>query len=89
MGKVVGYYCDIEGCGESVKPEAVREYDVVFETEQNEGRSTEPYFSADELYLCDEHTKEVLRLTPIKVTGAMGFNKYRIMNNQPKKGSQL
>ena len=84
MGKVVAYYCDIAGCGTPVEPEDVREYEVVFETEQNEGRSTEPYFQPAELYLCDKHREAYMQIQPIRATGAMGFNKYRFITPKRK-----
>lgn len=88
MGRVVSYYCDIDGCDTPVEPKDVREYEVVFDTEQNEGRSTEPYFQPAELYLCDKHREAYMAIQPIRASGAMGFNKYKFTAKQTKGTSE-
>lgn len=50
---------------------------VIFTTEQNEGRSSEPYLETKDLHLCSNCMNEVLKGKAIYGTGAMGFNKYQ------------
>lgn len=49
---------------------------VIFTTEQDEGRATKPYFSFGELDLCKKCLEEALTGKYIHAEGAMGFNKY-------------
>lgn len=68
--------CDVEGCGkEGAKP---RKLDVVFVTEQTEGRSTKPHIVASVLDVCDdciEHAISTRQL--LTASGAQGHNTYR------------
>jgi hypothetical protein len=49
---------------------------VIFETEQQEGRSTKSYFRDEILDLCNECKEKNLRGNYIFASGAMGYNKY-------------
>lgn len=71
--KVTTYICDI--CGKNAKRLTQVNYPVVFYTEQNEGKPTDPYISQEKLELCSECVDKVTRIT---ACGAMGYNKYRI-----------
>jgi len=69
--------CDIENskhCGTA----RTYEVDVVFSTEQNEGRTTSPYIDRVEIELCEACRNKMLteRIMP-KAYGAMGFNHYK------------
>lgn len=49
---------------------------VIFTTEQDEGRSSKPYFSFGEMDLCKNCLAEALTGKYIHAKGAMGFNEY-------------
>lgn len=70
--------CDVDGCGggDGVK---YLKMQVVFETETNEGRAVDPYFSNVEIDLCKNCVKRLIEERKyLSVVGAMGFNKYYI-----------
>ncbi len=61
---------------------------VIFETEQNEGRTTEPYFSNIGLDLCKSCYQSIIdERQYISATGAMGQNNYFIkdLDNNKKR----
>ena len=71
------YMCDI--CGEEAG--APRKGDdtprqVIFTTEQNEGRATKPYFDYVKIDWCEQCRMKALGGCAIFATGAMGYNKY-------------
>ncbi len=49
---------------------------VIFTTEQNEGRTTEHYLSFEQLDICERCYSRVLAGESLFAYGAMGFNKY-------------
>jgi hypothetical protein len=49
---------------------------VIFTTEQTEGRSTSPYLGEEEIDLCEDCYKHLLSGNYIYAAGAMGYNKY-------------
>lgn len=73
--------CDVcgremwSGCPKSKDRPIARNVLVWFDTEQTEGRSTEPYLSSESVFLCDECAEKGIR---IHGSGAMGCNEYRI-----------
>lgn len=48
---------------------------VWFDTEQNEGRPTEPYLDTVKIDLCPECAERAIR---IRASGCMGINEYRM-----------
>lgn len=78
--KVTEIKCDINGCGNNVEDENVdKEMDVIFTTEQTEGRSREPYLSRVDIDICGSCLDTILSGgIYIKAAGAMGHNKYTI-----------
>lgn len=48
---------------------------VWFDTEQNEGRPTEPYLETVKIDLCPECAERAIR---IRANGCMGINEYRM-----------
>lgn len=50
---------------------------VVFLTEQNEGRSSKPYFDNAKIDVCPECYKRLLEEYPITGYGAQGYNTYK------------
>ena len=65
--------CDL--CGRRRDCIIIR-YPVVFETDQTEGKSCEPYVSYTELDVCPECRRRVLM---VRATVAMGCNEYRVV----------
>lgn len=50
---------------------------VVFTTEQNEGRSTEPYFDTVVIDICEPCRTKLIEGKMLFASGAMGYNDYR------------
>jgi len=67
------YSCDVCKKETEVKKERIQ---VIFTTEQDEGRSTEPYLSDQNIDICKDCKKTVLEGKYIYASGAMGFNEY-------------
>ena len=52
---------------------------VIFLTETNEGRTTDPYFSQVEIDICNKCKEFMLKNRRyITAVGAMGYNKYSL-----------
>ena len=76
---VTKIHCDIDDCKvelhenrESIKMQ------TIFTTEQTEGRSTEPYFSFNNLDLCDKCLKLIKSGKYVFAHGAQGHNTFYI-----------
>jgi hypothetical protein len=80
MAKVELYICDINKCDNEVKPKkAGIPMQVIFTTEQNEGRPVKPYFHMTDLDICDSCLSKILhKESYITARGAMGNNCYEI-----------
>lgn len=68
--------CDVK---EQVHSGEVKSFDmqVVFVTEQNEGRATTPYFSNVKIDLCANCLKRLIESRKVlTAVGAMGYNDY-------------
>lgn len=67
--------CDIKDCGLStnILNENIQ---VIFTTEQTEGRSIPHYLSMHKIDLCSDCKKHLLSGHPIFGQGAMGYNTY-------------
>jgi hypothetical protein len=70
------YKCDVcnRECGARGSMEPKRQ--VIFTTEQDEGRSVDPYLELVEIDICPECKKRVLRGEAIYAQGCMGYNRY-------------
>lgn len=72
------YTCDISNCGNDPAYKD-KELDVIFTTEQTEGRSCPPYISRQKLDICDTCMSKLLKSGKyIQATGAQGYNTYTI-----------
>lgn len=73
MSKIELVNCDIcgNGCGEMTQ-----KTQVIFTTEQTEGRSCNPYLQLVDIDLCDECKEHLLKGNYIFAEGAQGYNKY-------------
>lgn len=69
------YFCDI--CGKEAKDIKHLNYPVIFQTEQTEGRSVEPYIYNTNIDVCPNCCKKILKLS---ATGAQGYNSYSIID---------
>lgn len=70
------YTCDIKDCGEPAthKQKAIQ---VIFLSDQTEGRSCAPYLSDQKIDLCEKHMTKLLEKEKyITATGAQGYNTY-------------
>jgi hypothetical protein len=73
------YTCDIckeiIPCGAKydIKPRIIQ---VVFTTEQNEGRSVKPYLSGQSMHICTECENKLITRYPLIGCGAQGYNEY-------------
>ena len=55
---------------------------VIFETEQTEGRTTKPYLSEEKIDICQKCLDKVLDGNYLHATGAMGHNNYYFKKNE-------
>jgi hypothetical protein len=79
--KTETFSCDIKDC----KNKAVKiglTLDVIFHTEQTEGRGTAPHISRVTIDLCQQCYDNVVKGNYIHGAGAMGYNKYWFNNPQ-------
>jgi hypothetical protein len=66
--------CDV--CGALNAKEGIK-LQVIFHTEQTEGRGCEPYLSTETIDLCDDCHAKVLQGNYLHGTGVMGYNNYK------------
>jgi len=71
--KTIQLSCDT--CKDIANFEAV-EIQVIFMTEQNEGRATKPYLCIQKLDLCGYCQDKILKGNYVFSEGAMGYNRY-------------
>ena len=75
--KTTIYTCDIKDCNNPVKKENIsKSLQILFVTEQTEGRGCSPYLVNVKLDICESCLGRILSGTPLYGAGAMGFNKY-------------
>jgi len=72
--KIEIHKCDI--CNEERKIKQ-KTMTVIFLTEQDEGRSVDPYLENVSIELCNDCEKKILEGNILYATGAMGYNNYR------------
>ena len=76
--KIETHICDILTCNESASYVS-HDIQVVFTTEQTEGRTTKPYLYMAKLDLCQDHFNDIIdKKRMIQASGAQGHNKYWI-----------
>lgn len=81
MAKKVEYICDIKGC-EKVANNTDKKMQVIFHTEQTEGRPTAPHFSTVTMDICEGHFSKALSGKYIHAKGAQGHNRYYFQSNK-------
>ena len=69
--------CDL--CTNEMNEQKTIKYPVIFTTDQTEGKTCEPYISMQELDICVDCQKKVLKITGY---GAMGNNLYKILESE-------
>lgn len=74
--KIEIHKCDV--CKKEGKVKET-EMSVIFLTEQNEGRDTEPYLSKQKPELCEDCLKRVLGGEVLYGWGAMGYNHFHFI----------
>jgi len=80
MATMIITKCDIDKCKNinNVKNEKIQ---VIFQTEQTEGRNCKPYLSIVSIDLCSSCKEKVLNGNAIMAYGAQGFNSFIFKKN--------
>ena len=74
--KKTEHFCDIKDCGRGAVC-IQGNIQVLFTTDQTEGRAVPPYLSDEKIDLCADHmTKLLSEGKYIHARGAMGYNEY-------------
>jgi len=74
---ITEYKCDIKNCKKNVSEERKQKsFQVIFITNQSDGRHADPYFDVLKLDICNECLKVALSGGAIYAAGAMGHNSY-------------
>jgi hypothetical protein len=69
------YTCDIEGCGKEAENKGT-DLQVIFLTEQNEGRMCEPHLYDVRIDICNDCMKKITSGNYVFAHGAQGANTY-------------
>lgn len=70
------YFCDIYGCKNECHKDYVK-MQVIFTTEQTEGRPSNRYFAEANIHICNDHRIQLLEEGKyILANGAQGYNNY-------------
>lgn len=72
------YYCDV--CNTNAKIENIK-LQVIFTTEQDEGRSVTPYLTLKDIDICDKCLAYLMKGNYLFAAGAMGHNTYNFRRN--------
>jgi len=75
--KTEKWTCDIKGCKNEASLKS-KNIQVIFVTEQNEGRSCTLYLSNEKIDICTGCLNHILRGNYIRAFGAQGYNEYRL-----------
>jgi hypothetical protein len=73
--RIEEYICDIKNCQNKAEHKQ-KPIQVIFTTEQTEGRSIEPHLSYEKIDICDKCLHTILKGNYIYASGAMGHNDY-------------
>lgn len=76
MATITTHKCDI--CGADAKHLQTK-LQVVFTTEQTEGRPTTPHLSVEQLDLCGGCLQRIIDRHPVRGGGAQGHNTYEMV----------
>jgi len=77
--KKTTYHCDIDRCDNTKQVKIDQSMQVIFNTDQTEGRTTKPYFSMEELDICESCCEKILKNgLYIQGSGAQGYNTYKV-----------
>ena len=83
MSKQEVFKCDIKACG---KPCGVDDHhsdlQVIFVTDQTEGRSIDPYLCPVNIDLCEDCVEHLLKGNYIFASGAQGANEYYFLKRK-------
>ncbi len=74
------FHCDIKGCEEKADLKG-QELQVIFTTEQTEGRSVRPYLQMEKLDICAGCINKILTGITLWAHGAQGHNTYYFKPN--------
>lgn len=77
MGKnqiLLPFFCDV--CGEDMKTQNPTMIQVIFHTDQTEGRGVKPYLSNCDIDICESCKNHILNGNYLHGSGAMGHNTY-------------
>lgn len=74
MGQTIKYHCDV--CRKEMAKKEPMKIQVIFNTDQTEGRPCSPYLDEYRLEICDDCLKKVHKGHYIFASGAMGHNDY-------------
>ena len=67
-------FCDV--CKEEAKVAEEKKIQVIFTTDQTEGRGTTPYLSIEKIDICQKCNDKILRGNYLIGSGAQGYNNY-------------
>jgi hypothetical protein len=73
--------CDV--CKKEGRIEAI-EIQVIFTTDQTEGRSISPYLSREKVEICQDCMNKILQGNYLFAHGAQGYNTYYFKQSSPQ-----
>lgn len=80
--KITNIVCDIDGCdNKPIQDNIDKRMQVIFTTEQTEGRSTKPYITDEEIDICENCLDQAANGNAIFAHGAQGHNHYFFMSD--------
>ena len=79
--KTTTYSCDVKVCSNEPEKKGFS-IQVIFTTEQTEGRSVKPYLANVQLDICDSCLNNVCKGNYIFANGAQGSNEYYFKSKQ-------
>lgn len=82
MAKVTKYICDIMNCGRETTNNLSIDWPVVVTGSRDDGSFCMPYIEMEALDLCDKHKEELIKLLPLKSSGAQGHHLYWITEKE-------
>lgn len=76
------YICDVKGCSNESEHKQ-KDIQVIFDTEQTEGRSVKPYLDTVKIDICEKCLQTILKEGKyLHASGAMGHNEYYFKSNK-------
>lgn len=82
--KKITYNCDIKNCNNKVEIEEniQKNIQIIFLTEQTEGRGSDPYLDNKKLDICEKCMNKILKGEAIYGQGAQGHNNYNFKEKE-------